>query len=52
MSMSMGVVIVLAILIIGGASLFALGFLVGRRSRLAEQRGFDVVAVHDESKQH
>jgi len=51
MSMGMGVVIVLAILIIGGAGLFALGFLVGRRSRLAEQRGFDVVAVHDD-KQH
>ena len=51
MSMGMGVVILLAILIIGGASLFALGFFIGRRSR-ADQHGFDVVAVHDESKQH
>jgi hypothetical protein len=46
----MSMAVIVTILIIGGAGLFALGFLVGRRSR-AMQRGFDVVAVHDE-KQH
>ena len=30
---------------------FALGFLVGRRSRPAEQRGFEVVSVHHEKQQ-
>jgi len=44
--------LVLLILIVTGAALFALGFFVGRRSRPAgEQRGFEVVSVHDE-KQH
>ncbi len=47
----MSMVVIVTILIIGGAGLFALGFLVGRRSRATDQRGFDVVAVHDE-KQH
>jgi hypothetical protein len=46
----MNMAVIIAILLIGGAGLFALGLLVGRRSR-ATVRGFDVVAVHDE-KQH
>jgi hypothetical protein len=49
--MAISMIVVVAILLIGSAGMFALGFFVGRRSR-ADQRGFDVVAVHDESNQH
>ena len=51
MNMAIGMIVVVAILLIVSAGMFALGFFVGRRSR-TEQHGFDVVAVHDESKQH
>jgi hypothetical protein len=46
----MAMIVIILILCLLGAGLFALGFLVGRRSRPAV-RGFDVVAVPDE-KQH
>ena len=46
----MGIALVVIILLALGVGLFALGYLVGRRSRPAGH-GFDVVAVHDE-KQH
>ncbi|HEV2292640.1 MAG TPA: hypothetical protein VGR35_02220 [Tepidisphaeraceae bacterium] len=46
----MGMALVVIILLALGLGLFALGYLVGRRSR-PTVRGFDVVAVHDE-KQH
>lgn len=43
--------VIVLILIIAGATLFALGFFLGWRSRPTAQQGFDVVAAHDE-KQH
>jgi hypothetical protein len=46
----MSMIIAAIILVITGVVLFALGYLVGRRSR-SDVRGFDVVAIHDE-KQH
>jgi hypothetical protein len=46
----MGVMIAVIILVVLGAGLFALGYVVGRRSRPAEVRGFDVVSVDE--KQH
>ncbi len=48
---NMGLYLMVIILIAASAALFALGYIVGRRSRPTEQRGFDVVAAHDE-KQH
>ncbi len=46
-------IIILFILVIAGAGMFALGFLVGRRSRAAEsQRSFDVVSTVQDEKQH
>ena len=46
----MAMIVIIAILLLAGGGLFALGYLVGRRSRPIV-RGFDVVAAHDE-KQH